>query len=114
MKKLTKCDNTAEEQVQVAELKDFSDKEQVEIIAKSFAQISQEFQPLNRDEIQYPSFNEHDFPTISETDVLRVLEDLNISKSEQKGDIPARILKHFSKYFSKPIAEQLNQKRGFT
>ena len=108
MKKLTKCDNTAEEQVQVAELKDFSDKEQVEIIAKSFAQISQEFQPLNRDEIQYPSFNEHDFPTISETDVLRVLEDLNISKSERKGDIPARILKHFSKYFSKPIAAILN------
>ena len=108
MKKILKVGNK-QDNVEVEEIKDLSDEEQVDIIAKHFAKVSQSYEPLNKEEINFPPFSTEDIPIIPESEVLEVLENLNVNKAGRKGeDVPARIYKHFAKYFYKPITKMLN------
>ena len=45
-----------------------------------------------------------EIPIISEKDVIEALEEIKVNNAERKNDIPAKILKHFSKFLSKPLA----------
>ena len=96
------------EDIEVEEIMNYSPQQQVEMIATKFASISQEYEPLNRDEIGFPPFNNDDIPRISEHEVGTVLEGLNLAKAEAKCDIPSRIYKHFSNILKKPITMMLN------
>ena len=78
------------------------------MIADKFAEVSNHYQPLQRDEIMFPAFSKEDVPVISEQNILDVLRALNVSKSTRKFDIPAKILKHFSSKISKPLTKIVN------
>ena len=93
---------------QVDVIKHLKDEEQVEIIAKHFAKISQEYPPLQKDEIKFPPFEDIDIPVITEAEVHNVLQNMNPHKGGRKEDIPSRILKHFAKVFTQPITLMLN------
>ena len=54
------------EDIEVEEIMNYSPQQQVEMIATKFASISQEYEPLNRDELSFPPFNTDDIPRISE------------------------------------------------
>ena len=69
----------------------------MEKIADKFAEVSNLYEPLKRDKIDFPTFSVDEIPVIQEQNVLDVLENLNISKSTRKSDIPAKVLKHFAK-----------------
>ena len=45
-----------------------------------------------------------EIPIISEKDVIEALEEIKVNNAERQNDIPAKILKHFSKFLSKPLA----------
>ena len=107
LKKLTNKGNN-EDTPEVEEIKHLHDQDQAETIARHFAKTSQEYQPLQRDQIKFPPFEEKDIPYITETEVLNVLQGMNPHKGGRKEDIPSRILKHFAKHFSKPIASMIN------
>ena len=96
LNKLTSKSNQ-EDVPQVDEIKHLKDEEQVEIIAKHFAKISQEYPPLQKDEINFPPFEDKDIPVITEAEVHNVLQNMNPHKGGRKEDIPSRILKHFVK-----------------
>ena len=96
------------EDIEVEEIMNYSPQQQVEMIATKFASISQEYEPLNRDELSFPPFGTDDIPRISEHEVGTVLEGLNLAKAEAKCDIPSRIYKHFSNVLKKPITMMLN------
>merc|ERR1712079_931109 len=59
IKKLVKMDNK-DEKVEVEEIKHLSDEDQVNIIAQHFAKVSQEYEPLNKDDIKFPPFKSED------------------------------------------------------
>ena len=56
----------------------------------------------------FPSFSCEDIPVKEEKRVLEVLEDLNISKSTKKSDIPAKVLNFFAKRISQPLTRIIN------
>ena len=80
-----------QEKIEVDDIKHLSDQQQAEVISQKFAQIANEYEPLNRDKIQIPTFTKEDIPNISESDVLEALDNLKMNKSERPTDVPARI-----------------------
>ena len=70
-----------EEIIEVESIKEFTDVEQAEKIADKFAEVSNLYKPLQREEIVFPAFSKEDVPVISEKNVLDVLQSLNVSKS---------------------------------
>ena len=78
------------------EIKDLPVDEQAEKIADKFSAVSQEYEKLNKDDIKIPNFLENEIPQFSESEVKEILEKIDTSKSDVKGDIPAKILKLFS------------------
>ena len=97
-----------EELIEVESIKELTDLEQAEKIADKFAEVSNLYRPLQRDEIDFPAFSKNDVPVINEKNVLEVLLSLNVSKSTRKNDIPAKILKHFAKEISEPLTMIIN------
>ena len=97
-----------EEVIEVENIKDHSDTEQMEKIADRFAEVSNLYEPLQRDKIDFPTFSVEDIPVISEQRVLEVLQNLNVSKSTRKSDIPAKILKRFSVRICRPLSKIIN------
>ncbi len=97
-----------EEVIEVEDIKELSDTEQMERIADKFAAVSNLYEPLRRDKIDFPTFSVGDIPVISEHSVLDVLQNLNISKSTRNSDIPAKILKHFAKKICGPLTKIIN------
>ena len=103
IKNLVKYDQK-QENIEVDTIKHLTDSEQAETIAEKFAQVSNEYEPLNRKEIEIPTFSSEDIPNISESDIMEALENLKTNKSERQNDIPAKIYKHFSKFICKPLS----------
>ena len=54
LKKLTRFDQHEGEEITVEEIKDLTDEEQAEKIAEKFAKISQEYERLEKDDIEIP------------------------------------------------------------
>ena len=50
----------------IESIKEFTDDEQAELIADSFAVISQEFDALEKDDIDVPSYSENDVHIVTE------------------------------------------------
>ena len=101
-------EDTSKDQIEVEAIKDLSDQDQCELIADKFAETSNLYEPLQRDQIDFPSFSAKDIPVITEANVLKVLKALDTSKSTRKMDIPAKILKYFSNKISKPLTQIIN------
>ena len=68
LKKLLKYDKK-EEVLLVESIKHLSDEEQAERIADKFAEVSNEYEPLNRNAIKVPVFEENEMPKILEGEV---------------------------------------------
>ena len=108
LKKLTSFDQHESGEIVVESLKDLPSKQQAEIIADKFAEVSQEYEEIKAEQIEVPKFNEEDIPLISENEVISTMLDIDASKSSVKKDIPAKILKKFAHELGKPDADILN------
>ena len=98
-KKLTSFDQH-EGEIIVESIKDLTNKEQ--------AEISQEYDKLEKDDIQIPLFHESDIPLVTEEQVEEALAAMDTNKSNVEGDVPAKVLKHFSRQLRKPVANVIN------
>ena len=83
---------------------DLTSQEQAEVIAEKFAEISQEYDKLKSKDIDVPEFKEEDIPKVTEAQVEEALANMDTNKSTVEGDIPAKVLKHFSKQLAKPVS----------
>ena len=101
-------EDTSDVKIDVEDIRCLSDEEQCELIADKFAEVSNLYEPLQREQISFPTFSASDIPAISEGKVLCVLKDLDSSKSTRKSDIPAKVLKHLSTKISKPLTVIIN------
>ena len=91
LKRITNYEQTKSETVQVEEISHLPDQEQAEAIASSFSSISNEYDPVNREEIQLPSFCSSEVPQFKPYQVRRYLDKIKTNKSTAPGDIPAKI-----------------------
>ena len=90
------------------EIRHLSDQDQAEQIAAQFAKIQNEYEPLSKDDIQVPFFEESDLPVFSPGQVWFALTKLNVNKATVPGDFPAKLSKHFAAYLAEPLADILN------
>ena len=91
LKKLTSFDQQKTENISVENIKDLPVPEQAELIADSFARVSQEYEKLKDEDIEIPKFTDDEIPQFSEEDVRIILSQMDTNKSNVSGDIPARI-----------------------
>ena len=94
--------------LEVEDIKSYTDEQQAELIADKFAQVSNEYKPLDREKISFPHFSMSEIPSFTETEVLDVLENMDTSKSTRDTDIPAKILKKFANKICKPLTSLIN------
>ena len=107
LKKLLKYDKK-EEVLLVESIKHLSDEEQAERIAEKFPEVSNEYEPLNRNAIKVPVFEENKIPKILEDEVKSILENMKLNESERINDIPAQIFRRFSDILTKPTTKLMN------
>ena len=108
LKKLTSFDQHLSEEIIVEDIKDFSNREQAELIANKFAAVSQEYDRLENEDINLPPFSESEIPEVGEAEVIATLSEMDPNKSSINGDVPAKILKHFAQLLGKPVTHVLN------
>ena len=108
LKKLTSYDQQRSEEIIVESIKDLTIPEQAEKIADKFAEVSNEYDKLKTEDIEFPFFTEDDIPQFTEDQVKKVLREMNTRKSNVKGDIPAKIFKEFSFKLAKPVVDVIN------
>ena len=80
----------------------------MEEIAKFHSKISQEYEALDANNINYPPFAPEDIPVFTVSQVEEVLKNMNANKAGRKDDIPMRILKHFAELLATPITFMIN------
>ena len=108
LKRLCSFDQQKSEPVIVESIKHLSDEEQAEIIADKFASVSQEYQPLNKDDITIPDFCESSVPTFTPLQVKEKLLKVKTNKSVPPDDIPPKLIKLFASEISVPLSEIIN------
>ena len=106
-KRLGATENHANNLLQVESLAGLSKSETVEKIAAHFSQISQEYEPLNIEEL--PAF----LPapkvlSVSVEEVARRLRTQKVRKSTQPIDLPSKLRKEFSWELAIPLADIFN------
>ena len=65
----------------VEEIKDLTDLEQAELIADEFSKVANEYEPLEADDIEIPSYSEEEIPQFEEKEIEQVLNELDTNKS---------------------------------
>ena len=105
---MTSFDQHLSDEIVVESIKHLPSKQQAELIADKFAEVSQEYEKIKTEDIEIPEFSEEDIPQFTEQEVVAALAEMDTSKSNVKDDIPAKILKHFAPQLGKPVADVLN------
>ena len=108
LKRLCAYDQQKFEPLIVESLKHLSDDKQAEEIADKFARVSQEYEPLKKEDIEIPKFETKSVPKFSPKDVQKHLEEIKTKKSVPPGDIPPQLIKMFAEQLSVPLCEILN------
>ena len=78
------------------------------MIADNFASISQEYEKLVDGDIDIPPFSEDEIPQVTVDEVKDLLAQMDTSKSNIKGDVPAKLLKQFAEQIAIPVADVIN------
>ena len=91
LKRLVSKDQTNDQDLHVEEIEHLPKEEQVELIADTFAKISQEYDELKTSDIQIPYFNPKYIPVISVTTVKNILSEFKLNKATIRNDIPIQI-----------------------
>jgi hypothetical protein len=99
---------TKSDLVQVDEISHMTDEDQAEAIADSFSSISNEYEPVKKDDIKVPEFSRSSIPQFKPAFIRKYLEKIKTNKSTAPGDIPARIIKDFALFLCVPMADIIN------
>ena len=108
LKRISSYNSHLLEPIQVSEISEHTDKDQAELIANKFSEISQEYDALNTCDIQIPPFTKESIPHILQEKVKQTLKHMKTKISTIPGDIPAAILKQISNEISMPLTNIIN------
>ena len=108
LKRLTTHDQLKTENVNVEDICHLTDLEQVELIADSFSKVSNQYTPIDPEQIHLNPENEKPVPVIQAHEVHEYLKSIKTNTSTVKDDIPAKIIKEFAPELSAPLADILD------
>ena len=93
----------------VEELVNLPVKDQAEKIAESFAKISNEYQPLNSEEIDLNlAENNSPTPLLEQHEVYEYLKHIKTNTATVKDDVPAKLIKECAFELSFPLTNLIN------
>ena len=108
VKRLVSNDQSKKQEVFVEDINHLTKERQAELIADSFAKISQDYEKLKKTDIKIPFFRLEDIPVISVKSVEKYSTELKLNKATTKEDIPTKILKTFASHLSQPTTILIN------
>ena len=108
LKRITNYEKREAEYVQVEEISQLSNNAQAEAIANNFSEISNQYLPLQRGQIETPFIPSNSIPKFTPSKVRTYLQTMKTNKASPPGDIPAKIIKEFALFLSIPVADIIN------
>ena len=108
LKKMTSHDQQKNEKLIIQEINHLSDREQIEKLADHFSKIPNEYEQLNKDDIDINPIKPNDIPQFKEVQIWDLLTQLKTNKSTVQGDISSRIYKELAAYISEPLTHVYN------
>ena len=108
LKRITNYAQEKSDKIEVDEISHLSAQSQAEAIADSFSAISNEYEPINKDDIDIQSFPKSSIPQFKPHIVMKYLQNIKTDRSTAPGDIPARIIKEFASYLCIPFTNIIN------
>ena len=108
LKRITNFNQQNSDIVQVDEISHLPDQDQAESIADSFSAISNEYEPVKKDDIRIPPFSQSSIPQFKPYTIRKYVEKIKTNKSTAPGDIPAKIIKEFASSICIPMADIIN------
>ena len=99
---------TSNEQMNAEEISNLNNQSQAEAIADSFCSISNEYKPLETNDINIEGCCGTPSPTLEPYQVYEYLKRIKTKVSTVKNDIPAAIIKEFAAELSSPLADIIN------
>ena len=94
--------------VAIEEINHLSDEEQAEKIADFFSSIPNEYEPLEKQDIEIPEFRKDDIPQFKPNQVWLLLMKVRTNKATVPGDLPAKLIKEFAAYLAEPLTDIIN------
>ena len=111
LKRISNLEITKENDIIVDELDGLNKTEQAEQIANAFSEISNQYQEINYNRLDFTKISSdtnQTAPTITAYQVFLILQQIKTNKATIKGDIPAKILKEFAVEISEPLSFVIN------
>ena len=108
LKRLCSYDQHKADPVIVESIKNLTDKEQAELIAAKFARVSQEYEPLKKEDISIPPYEKSTIPVFKPCQVQQHLKQVKVNKSVPPGDIPTKLIRLFAAEMSIPLCSIIN------
>ena len=109
LKRMSATENVKDDHVHVEELSGVHAKDQVEIIANKFAEISAQYDPLNRENIVMPNPDPSSPPPLFEPyHVYQKIKEMKKKSSTVHGDLPWRLIREFAVEMSEPLCHIYN------
>lgn len=108
LKRIANYDQEKKNIVDVEEISHLSNKAQAEAIADSFSKISNEYDPIKKENIEIPPFKKTDVPKISHHKVKQHLQQIKTNKATVPGDVPAKIIKELAPHLAVPVTDIIN------
>ena len=105
LKRICSYDEQKNAKIEIDEIKHSSQTEQAETFSEYFANTRQEFNQLNKNDIQIPKFSESDIPIFTKVQVEDELKHLKTNKATPPYDIPPKIMKMFAEELSGPLCD---------
>ena len=101
-------DTGKQQNILVEELAGYSDLEQADRIAKHYAEVSNQYDAIKKED--FPEYQNKNFcpPTIEPWKVHKIIQSMNKKSATVVGDIPIQIILEFSVELATPLAHSYN------
>ena len=100
LKRITSHDQHRSEEPQVENINHLPAQEQAELIAEQFCSIQNQYDEINKDDINIPQFTERQVWQLHQSQVWLALSRIATNKSTVPGDFPAKLIKYFAAYLT--------------
>ena len=101
-------DRNKTDPVEVESIKHLSSKEQAHQIAGKISKISQEYDPLQSDDVTIPKFENSSKPKFQALQVKKKLKKLRVNNAVTPEDLPQKLVKYWCKPLSVPLCHLVN------
>ena len=90
------------------EISSFDDQEQTELIADTYEEVANRYEPLEDNDIDLPEVPKGSYPKITVKVLYNYLTKIKTNTATVHNDIPAKVIKKYAKYLCYPLCHIIN------